>query len=50
VIVFSSSKLPVDHQRGPCTPGSTRMSSSRGPYDEWVAMVDDLNVYWLKGG
>jgi hypothetical protein len=20
-----------------------------GPYDEWVAMVDNLNVYWLNG-
>jgi CheY-like chemotaxis protein len=48
VIVFSSSKLPVDINAA----HALRIDAyvvKPGPYDEWVAMVDNLNVYWLKG-
>jgi len=48
VIVFSSSKILVDVN----TAHALRIDAyvvKPGPYDEWVAMVDNLNVYWLKG-
>ena len=49
VIVFSSSKLPVDINAA----HALRIDAyvvKPATYDEWVAMVDNLNVYWLKTG
>ena len=48
VVVFSSSKLPIDINAA----HALRIDAyvvKPGTYDEWVAMVDNLNVYWLKG-
>jgi len=48
VIVFSSSKQPKDINAA----HSLRIDAyfvKPGPFSEWVAMVDNLNVYWLKG-
>src|SRR5262245_58490312 len=35
------------HQHGPCA-SDRSVFVKPGTYDEWVAMVDNLNVYWLK--
>jgi len=48
VIVFSSSKQPHDVNAA----HTIRIDAyfvKPGPFNEWVAMVDNLNVYWLKG-
>jgi CheY-like chemotaxis protein len=48
VIVFSSSKLPVDINAA----HALRIAAyvvKPGPYDEWVAMVDALKTSWLGG-
>ena len=48
VIVFSSSKQPGDINAA----HRLRIDAyfvKPSPFDEWVAMVDNLNVYWLKG-
>ena len=48
VIVFSSSKQPKDINEA----HGLRIDAyfvKPGPFNEWVAMVDTLNVYWLKG-
>ena len=48
VIVFSSSKQPGDINAA----NRLRIDAylvKPGPVNEWAAMVDNLNVYWLKG-
>ena len=48
VIIYSSSRLPLDINAA----HALRIDAyvvKPGTYDEWVAMVDNLNVYWLKG-
>jgi CheY-like chemotaxis protein len=48
VIVFSSSTQPGDINAA----HGLRIDAylvKPGRFDEWVAMVDNLNVYWLKG-
>jgi len=48
VVVFSSSKQPKDINAA----HSLRIDAyfvKPGTFNEWVAMVDNLNVYWLKG-
>ena len=47
VVVFSSSKLPLDINAA----HALRIDAyvvKPGSYDEWVAMVNNLKVYWLK--
>jgi CheY-like chemotaxis protein len=48
VIVFSSSKQPVDINAAHALRIDTYLVKP-GLFNEWVATVDTLNVYWLKG-
>jgi CheY-like chemotaxis protein len=48
VVVLSSSNYPADINAA----HGLRVDAyliKPGTFDEWVAMVDTLNVYWLKG-
>ena len=48
VIIFSASRQPVDINAA----HALRIDAyivKPGSYEEWVAMVDNLQAYWLKG-
>jgi len=48
VIIYSSSKLPLDINAAHAQRIEAYFVKPES-YDEWVAMVDNLKVYWLKG-
>ena len=48
VIVLSSSKQPQDINAAHAL-GIDAYLVKPGTFDEWAAMVDKVNVYWLKG-
>jgi CheY-like chemotaxis protein len=48
VIVFSSSKEPKDINAAHRLRVDAYLVKP-GQFNEWIAMVDNLNVYWLKG-
>jgi CheY-like chemotaxis protein len=48
VIVLSSSKQPPDINAAHALRIDAYLVKA-GRFDEWLAMVDTLNVYWLKG-
>jgi len=47
VIIYSASKLPLDINEAH-TLGIEAYFVKPESYDEWVAMVDNLNVHWLR--
>jgi CheY-like chemotaxis protein len=48
VIIFSSSENPSDIKSAEALRIETYLVKP-GRLDEWVALVDKVNVYWLKG-